>query len=191
MRGAAVLLGGGAVVGFAILLLASRHRARAERLLGTGLAGLPSIVGRVVRPLATGFFDALGALRSASVVGGVTLYSALLWIANALPFLFALLALGIDVPLVPAALASVVIVAAFVFLPQGPGFVGTWQMGCRLALELFGVPEDLAVSFSLLTWLVVMLVNVGLGGFFVAREDMSLRQLVRGVETAPATEARP
>jgi uncharacterized protein (TIRG00374 family) len=191
MRDAAVLLGGGAVLAFAVLLLASRHRALAERALEAAVARLPRIVGRIVRPLATGFFDALGALQSASIVAGVTLYSALLWTANALPFLFILLALGIDVPLVPAALAAIVIVAAFVFVPQGPGFVGTWQMGCRLALGLFGVPEDLAVSFSLLTWLVQMLVNVSLGGFFVAREDISLRQLVRGVEPVTATEGRP
>ena len=80
------------------------------------------------------------------------------------------------------------IVAAFVFMPQAPGFVGTWQAGCVLALDLFGVPQDMAVGFSLLTWVVQMLVNVGLGGFFVAREDVSLRQLVRGAEPTPAAE---
>src|SRR4030095_1931474 len=69
-------------------------------------------------------------------------------------------------------------------------FLGTLQAGCVLALDLFGVPKDLAVGFSLLTWLVQMLVNVVLGGFFVAREDLSLRQLVSGTAAAPA-EGRP
>ena len=69
------------------------------------------------------------------------------------------------------------IVAAFVFLPQAPGFVGTWQAGCVLALDLFGVPKDLAVGYSLLTWIVQMAVNVGVGGIFLAREDLSVRQL--------------
>lgn len=191
LRRAAVLLGCAAIAGFTTLLVAQRNRGRAERLLERVLGWLPAGVGRAVRPLATGFFDALGALESVSIVGRVSAYSALLWTANALPFLFALLALGIDVPLVPAALASIVIVAAFVFMPQAPGFLGTWQAGCVLALDLFGVPQDLAVGYSLLTWLVQMLVNVGLGGFFVAREDLSLRQLVRGAEPAPAVEGRP
>jgi uncharacterized protein (TIRG00374 family) len=191
LRRAALLLGAAAVTGFVVLLVAQRSRARAERLLEAVLGPFPAALGRTVRPLAAGFFDALGALESAHLVGGVIAYSALLWSANALPFLFGLLALGIDVPLVPAALASVVVVAAFVFMPQAPGFLGTWQAGCVLALDLFGVPKDLAVGFSLLTWLVQMLINVGLGGFFVAREDLSLRQLIRGTQAATVTEGQP
>jgi uncharacterized membrane protein YbhN (UPF0104 family) len=100
---------------------------------------------------------------------------------NSLPFLFGTLALGLDVPLFRAALAVLVVVAAAVFVPQGPGFVGTWQYGCVTALSLFHVPHEQAVGFSLLTWIVQMSVNVGLGGFFLAREDLSVRQLVRPV----------
>jgi glycosyltransferase 2 family protein len=188
LRRAALLLGAAAIAGFAVLLLAQRNRTRAERLLDAVLGWTPAAVGRSVRPLAGGFFDALGALESGRIVGGVVWYSALLWTFNALVFLFALLALGIHVPLVPAALASIVVVAAFIFMPQAPGFLGTWQAGCVLALDLFGVPKDLAVGFSLLTWLVQMLLNVGLGGVFVAREDLSVRQLVRGAGPAPAAE---
>jgi uncharacterized protein (TIRG00374 family) len=191
LRRAAVLLGGGAILGLGVLVVASRNRVAAERIVDRVLDRLPGVASRVVRPLTAGFFQALGALRSPAIVAGVTAYSALVWSANALPFLFALLALAIDVPLVPAALASIVIVAAFVFIPQGPGFVGTWQIGCVIALKLFQVPEDAAVSFSLLTWLLQMSINVGLGGFFVAREDISLRQLVRGAERVAAVETRP
>jgi uncharacterized protein (TIRG00374 family) len=179
LRRAALLLGAVATGGFVVLLLAHRHRAWFERLLEGILAWLPAALARGVRPLATGFFDALGALESTHILGRVVAYSALLWTANAMPFLFALLALGIAAPLVPAALASIVIVAAFVFMPQAPGFLGTWQAGCVLALELFGVPKDLAVGYSLLTWMLQMLVNVGLGGVFMGREHLSLRQLVR------------
>jgi glycosyltransferase 2 family protein len=189
LRRTAMLLGAGALVGFCVLLLVRLNRARAERVLDAVLGWGPAAVGRVIRPLAAGFFDALGALESPAIVARVVGYSALLWTANALPYLFALLALGIHAPLIPAALASIVVVAAFVFIPQGPGFVGTWQAGCVLALDLFGVPRDQAVGFSLLTWVVQMLLNVGLGGFFVAREDLSLRQLMRTSATAPATAA--
>jgi len=186
LRRAAMLLGVAALVGFAVLLLAQRNRSRAERLLDAVLGYLPAAMGRAVRPLASGFFDALGALQSGRIVATVIGYSMLLWTANALPFMFALLALGIDVPLVPAALASIVIVAAFVFMPQAPGFLGTWQAACVLALDLFGVSKDLSVGFSLLTWLVGMTVNVGLGGIFMAREDLSMRQLVHEAEPVQA-----
>ena len=95
----------------------------------------PRTACRRGRPRRRGRWPRDSSTRSArssrgSILGRVVRYSALLWAANALPFLFALLALGIDVPLVPAALASIVIVAAFVFMPQAPGFLGTWQAGC-------------------------------------------------------------
>lgn len=181
---AAVLLGALAVAGFVALYLLASRRAFAEGLLERVMGVLPAALWQAVRPLSTGFLDALGALESAHIVGRVAGYSAVLWIANALPFMFSLLALGIHAPLVPAALASIVIVAAFVFMPQAPGFLGTWQAACVLALELFGVPKDQAVGYSLFTWVVQMVVNVGLGGLFVAREDVSLSQLVRRTTTS-------
>ena len=120
LRRTALLLGAGALVGLCMLLLVRLNRARAERVLETVLGWGPAAVGRAIRPLAAGFFDALGALESLAIVARVAGYSALLWSANALPYLFALLALDIHAPLIPAALASIVIVAAFVFIPQGP-----------------------------------------------------------------------
>src|SRR5262249_26947320 len=135
------------------------------------------------------FSAALGAVACPPTVARVAGYSALLWSANALPYLFALLALDIHAPLIPAALASIVIVAAFVFIPQGPGFVGTWQAGCVLALDLFGVPRDQAVGYSLLTWVVQMLLNVGVGGFFGGAQGPAPRRVLPPSGSAAATAA--
>ena len=44
------------------------------------------------------------------------------------------------------------------------------------------------MGFSLLTWVVEMLVIVPLGGYFASREDVAWRQLVRGGAPAPAAE---
>ena len=48
------------------------------------------------------------------------------------------------------------------------------------------MPKDLAVGYSLLTWIVQMAVNVGAAGFFLAREDISLGQLVRAARRGAA-----
>jgi hypothetical protein len=53
-----------------------------------------------------------------------------------------------------------------------------------IALGLFGVPSDLAVGYSLLTWILSMAVNVGAAGFFLAREDLSPRDLVSRPEVS-------
>lgn len=167
-------------VGLVVLVLVQRNRARAERLADRLLGRFPGRVEQALRPLTTSFLNGLAGLTDARTVALVVVYSAYLWGVIALTYLFALLALDIEAPLLATSLAAVVIVAAFVFLPQAPGFVGTWQAACVLALhELFQVPKDLAVSYSLLTWIVQMVVNISLGGIFLAREDFSPGQLLR------------
>lgn len=174
-RGARVLAAGG-VVGVAVLVVMLRNRGRTEELVEQLL---PASIVRVVGPLLHGFLDGLAGLADAGTVVTVLLYSAYLWGVITLGYVFAILALGMDVPLVAGSLTSMVTVAAFVFLPQGPGFVGTWQAGCVLALGLFGVAKDVAVGYSLLTWVGMMGSNLLLGALFLAREDLSVGDLLR------------
>ena len=60
----------------------------------------------------------------------------------------------------------------------------------RPRAELFGVPKDLAVGYSLLTWVVQMLVNVGLGGLFIAPRG-SLAAPARARQVRRAGGRRP
>jgi hypothetical protein len=180
-----------ASAGFIVLLVVQRNHARARAMLDWLLARVPTRLARRLRPVAEGFLDGLGGLADGWTVVVVLAYSAYLWGVITLTYLFALLALDMPVPsLVAASLATMVIVAAFVFLPQAPGFVGTWQAGCVLALGLFGVPKEQAVGYSLLTWTIQMVVNIGTAGAFLAREDLSLRQVLQVAEReAPAAGA--
>ncbi len=187
MAGFASVLALGGAAAFVVLLLLQRFRATAEGLADAIFARLPPKVGTALRPIVHGVLGGLGSLGSVSSLLRIVLLSLLLWTANSLPFLCAMLALGLDVPLLQGALAVVVVVAAAVFLPQGPGFVGTWQYGCVTALALFHVPQEQAVGYSLLTWIVQMTVNVGVGGICLARENLSVRALVQPAEA----EGRP
>lgn len=178
LRQSAGVLAVGAAGGFAVLVIAQRQRERAQWLIRRILDRLPAPVGRTLGPIANGLLSGLAGLSDLTTVALVLVYSAVLWAVIAATYLFSFLALNIEVPLLAGALAAMVTVAAFVFLPQAPGFVGTWQAGCVLALGLFGVSKEVAVGYSLLTWTVQMVVNIGVGGIALAREDLSLRQLV-------------
>lgn len=180
MRQGARLLALGSVVGLVTLVVVLRNRVRAELLLERWL---PARVARTVVPMIHGFLTGFTSLADAGTVVTVLGYSVLLWGVIALGWTFSFLALGLDVPLVAASLIAMVTVAAFVFLPQGPGFVGTWQAGCVLALRFLTVPEDPAVGFALLSWIAMMGTNLLVGGVFLAREDLSVRQLLRPAES--------
>jgi len=189
-RRVAFALAGAAALGFVVLALMQRHRARAEGLLQRVLGRVSRRLARRVAPLMTSFMQGLGGVANLPTVLLVLAYSAYLWGVIALTYLFSFLALDMHVPLVRASLATVVVVAAMVFLPQAPGFVGTWQAGCVFALGWFHVDHDVAVGYSLLTWIIQMVVNVATAGFFLAREDLSLARLLRlASREAPAAGA--
>lgn len=192
LRNAAGVLASLAGVGFVVLLLMQRNRAASERLFRRLLGLLPARVGGVLMPIVDGLLDGLAGVADPGTVAVVLAYSAYLWGVITLTYLFSLLALDVHAPMLPTALAAMVIVAAFVFVPQGPGFVGTWQAGCVLALGMFGVPKAEAVGYSLLTWAVQMGINIGTASVFLSREEVSVGQLlrVRGPD-APAAGAEP
>jgi uncharacterized protein (TIRG00374 family) len=189
MRRGALVVAAGLVVGLVVARLMQRNPAGAERLIESLTRPLPARAGGALQDIARSFLAGLGALSDARTVLLVLWYSIYVWGTIALTFMFALLALHIEVPPATGALTVMVTVAAFVFLPQAPGFVGTWQAACVLALnDFYGVPKDLAVGYSVLTWIVSMTVNVGLAGIFLAREDLSLAQLVRAADEEAAVD---
>jgi hypothetical protein len=187
LRRGAQGLAGLALAALLALFLAARHRALAERLTRRVLARLPAGLGRRLPPVLTSFLQGLDGLRDGTALLLVLGYSVYLWGVIQLTFLFSFLALDIQVPLLAASLTTFVVLAMFVFLPQAPGFVGTWQAGCVVALGLFDVPRHEAVGYSVLTWLMSMAVNIGTAGVFLAREDLSPGQLLRlGARETPA-----
>jgi uncharacterized protein (TIRG00374 family) len=182
LRWGAYVLASVGASGLALLVVMQRHPDTTERRVHALLGVLPERAAGALRPVVSHFLSGLGGLSDAWTVAVVLAYSVYLWGVIALTFMFSFLALGLDVPLFAASLTTVVIVAAFVFLPQGPGFVGTWQAGCVASLAIFHVVDEPAVGYSLLTWIVQMAVNVSTAGIFLAREDLSVRQLLRTAE---------
>jgi glycosyltransferase 2 family protein len=174
-RGAKVLAVCGAG-GIVVLLVMLRRREATEALLARAL---PAAVVRVVMPVLHGLLSGLAGLGDVRTFLYVLTSSVVLWGVIALAYVCTLLALHMTVPLVHAALTTMVVVAAFVFLPQGPGFVGTWQAGCVFALGLFSVSKEVAVGFSLLSWAGMMGSNLLGGAVFLMREDLALRDVLR------------
>jgi uncharacterized protein (TIRG00374 family) len=179
LRVGAIGMGGVMVVGLGVLVLAQRYPATAERLIRAVLGVFPESIGSRLWSIAEGFLHGLDALADLRIVARVLLSSVVLWALITLTYTLSFLALDVQVPLFVGSLVTVVIVAASVFVPQGPGFVGTWQAGCVLAIhEILHAPHDVAVSYSFLTWVIQIVVNVGSALVAIAVEGVSLRELV-------------
>lgn len=170
--------------GLVVLVVAQRHRETAERWIRRVLNLLPEAVAGPLWSVAEGLLHGLDALADLRIVAIVLVYSVVLWAMITLTYTLSFLALDVPVPLLAGSLVTVVIVAASVFLPQGPGFVGTWQLGCVLAIhQILLAPRDVAVGYSLLTWVIQMIVNVGTALVAIGVEGVSFRELVEESRT--------
>jgi len=83
----------------------------------------------------------------------------------------------LDVPPLAGALTLVTVVAGAVSAPSAPGFIGTFQAGCVVALSFFGVGRAEAIPYSLVVWSAQWLTQIVLGGVFLMRENVTFRDI--------------
>ncbi|HEY2805322.1 MAG TPA: lysylphosphatidylglycerol synthase transmembrane domain-containing protein [Gemmatimonadales bacterium] len=176
----------GALV-FLIILVRNRDRALpiAERLIRKVTpARLGPLVIRILENLVAG----LGVLQSLRDISLVILWSFAVWLANALSYLLAFHAFGVDVP-AGAALLLPSIVAFGVAVPSSPGFFGVFEEISKLVLGKYGIAGTTAITFAIgihLGWFIPITI---IGLVLLARSGLSLHSLRTGARVAQATPA--
>jgi len=153
------------------------------------LGFLPEKIATPLHRLFHAFLAGLEALTDKRQLLYLFGYSLWLWTCFVIAFWCGVKSLGLDVahdlPMVRASLFAVVMVAIFIMIPAAPGFVGTFQAGCIVALGVFGIPKEEALSFSLLTHAIqFMAVNL-IGAYCFVREGFTLGEVPLAEEPAP------
>jgi uncharacterized protein (TIRG00374 family) len=138
---------------------------------------LPARIGEGAYNFALGFVKALEMLDSPMAYVRAFAWSLYLWTAISIVYLFGFEAFHMDVPALRGALVLTTLVAIAVSVPSAPGFIGSFQLGCVLALRIFGVDESRALAFSLIVHLTQFVGVIGAGLYSLSREGMSLRDL--------------
>lgn len=159
---------------FLVMALSHWKRERAKRIFAVCVRRLPEPL-RVQAELLLGrFLDGLELLSRGHHLLWVIVLSVATWLAMALGYYFCMLAFGLDNLPWDASLVLVVVTALAVMLPSGPGFVGTFEVGARYGLELFKVPETIAVSYAVYYHAVQFIPITLLGLYHLWRENFSL-----------------
>jgi glycosyltransferase 2 family protein len=133
--------------GYAVVLLTLAKRQQVERVVTRILSVLPTKASHFLDEIFRRLLDGFGVMASYRQVLLIFGYSVLLWfLYSGLTYLF-LLAFSIQAPFLGAVTTQVFICFAEA-LPSAPGFIGTFHIGCRTALALFGIQAVTAVSFA-------------------------------------------
>jgi uncharacterized protein (TIRG00374 family) len=127
-----------------------------------------------------GLRQGLAALRSPTLIAGVSLWSLALWLVNALALFVTFAAFDIPVGFGGALLLQGVLVIG-ISVQLTPGFVGQFEAAIVAALALYGISNDVASSYAIAyhgaTFVPVLLA----GAWSLARTPVALSDL----RTAP------
>lgn len=172
---------------FAIAMVASLQRRHplALALLRWMVDRLPAGMRDRAESALQSFIGGLQGIGSGAVLVGILAYSIFLWIVIASVFGIGFLACGLDVPLVSGGLALVTVVAGAVSAPSAPGFIGTFQAGCIVALGLFGIHRADAIPYAFVVWAAQWLTQIVLGVVFLLRENIRFGDVRAAEEPAP------
>jgi len=142
------------------------------------------IVGRFAPHLAqkanqmiTDYFSGLRVITSIWQLVGVILWSYAMWLMVAIWYQGLLWAFGIY-PSLWVGMMLNVMVALAVAAPSAPGFLGTFQVGCILALStVYGYSKEFAMAYSVIGHLLQMVFNIGAGLIVLQLRGLKFRQL--------------
>lgn len=168
------------IVGVAVILLLATILAiwQRQRLLVVAQWVLKRLPGRWGQPLLGSTeraMQGLEALRSPRSVVLLMAWSTAIWFLSAAVIYAAFLAQGLPPSWVQAFFVLVVLQAG-VAVPSSPGKIGVFQVLCRWALGVFGVPPAAGLAYGILFYVVAVISQMILGALALLWESWRLRR---------------
>ncbi len=169
-------IAGGLVAGLVLF------RLRTRQLTGWALGILRFLPARALRQIEHflhSFAEALGVIRSWSVLTGSVITTVVLWVMNATVFWLVFKSLGGELARLPWLAAGLTLFcAALGLVVQFPGIGGGYQVGVILALsEIFNVASARATGAGILIWIVMSVPCLALGLVLLVGEGLTFRKL--------------
>jgi uncharacterized protein (TIRG00374 family) len=122
------------------------------------------------------FISGLKVFRDVSSLVWILAWSVLIWVVTGISNYFIFLAFDLHLP-IQASFILLVIVCLGVMLPAAPGFVGTFQFFCIVALGRFDIGRSVALPFSIVLHACQYFPVTLLGLYYLKKEHLSLKTL--------------
>jgi uncharacterized protein (TIRG00374 family) len=175
----------------ALILMVYRPR-MCESILGTILKIVPEKIGHRIFDLYKSFVAGLSVLRDGGAVILALSYTLVIWFTIVLSELMVIRAFGFTEIGFIGALFLMTVLALAVSAPQGPGYIGVFQIVVAKAVLLLGVSSTASANaFALVLWFVQMIPIIIAGWLCLAWLGLSLGQLKKEAETAGSPPPSP
>ena len=148
LAGPTVGVGVVAVVAVLVLLFVAAHREQSLALFDRLLQRYRFRGSEWLRGMVNSAVDGLACLGSPRTAAGVLAWSAVIWVGAALQFHLVMWAADLTLPFA-AALTALCLTSLGMVVPSSPGYVGVFESLTIVALSLFDVGRDVALSYAL------------------------------------------
>jgi uncharacterized protein (TIRG00374 family) len=185
-------LAGLAFVAAMVTLVAIVHWPQGTRSIVRKLAGavLPQAWAAKVLDVFDGLVAGLDVLRSPARLVVAAFWSFAVWTTYATSFWLCFRAFGLTVPWGGALLLQALI-GFGVAIPAAPGFWGVWEAVTVLTLNLYGIPDDGAVSFAVAYHIGTFIPITVLGLWSLSRAHLEFGDLGRGKQDGGGRPSGP
>ncbi|MEW6103325.1 MAG: lysylphosphatidylglycerol synthase transmembrane domain-containing protein [bacterium] len=121
-----------------------------------------------------GGLSILGSFRQVLII---SVYSIIAWVIYGFCLYFCLFGFSLNLPIYVGFFVLVMAVIG-VMIPAAPGYLGTYQYFCILALALFNVPQNIAFSYSMVAYIISFVPVTIFGIVFLFLEGLSFEKLL-------------
>jgi glycosyltransferase 2 family protein len=173
LASAAQAAGAMGLAALAVAVMVVSFPLAAERVVR---ASLPHSIADRLTAMIEGIRQGLAVLRSPVLLGGVLVWSLVLWLVNALSFYALFAAFGINVGFAGAMLLQGVLIFG-ISVQLTPGFVGQFEAAVVAALALYGISNEVASSYAITYHVATFLPIILLGAWSLAVTPVALRDL--------------
>jgi uncharacterized protein (TIRG00374 family) len=159
----------------------------ALKIVNTCIKPLPHKWKEKIIKMVHSFTDGLKIIKDRKGFFATIILSVLIWGLFVTTYYPIYLAFDINtkVPVLISMIILCLTVAIFITLFPSPGFLGSFQAACVVALhEIFGVSKAVAVSFGIVTWLVLMGFTVIVGAIYAFKDHISFSEISSKSEEA-------
>jgi uncharacterized protein (TIRG00374 family) len=156
----------------------------AVRITGAVLPRFRHTVGALVHSVAAG----LAVVRQPARFAATFAWAMLHWLVNALAFWFGFKAVGIVAPFTAALFVQGIIVVG-VSVPSSPGFVGVFETAAKIALPVYGVSPEQAVTWAIGFHVLSYIPITVIGAWYFLRMGLHLGDVEAATVANAATDS--
>lgn len=167
-----------------------RYKTRFRAILERITRPLPERFARRIRDWADAFVDGLGVVTSARAAVPIAVFSVAVWGFATLGVYFAVLAMGLDLPIM-ANILLIVLISLGTMIPSGPAFLGTMQYACVVGLGFFGVAQGQALAYSTVYHATQFFPITAAGLYYAWRAHLKFSEIARPEEREAAPGPAP